>query len=83
MLGAMDAAAFERKVAEARNSAARVFSRAVREAEIVQERAERRMRTALGVPARRCEHLRRLRRTRRAGARASPRQPSARGQSQP
>jgi N6-adenosine-specific RNA methylase IME4 len=48
VLGAMDDAAFERKVAEARDSAARVFRRAIREAEIAQERQERRMRTALG-----------------------------------
>jgi N6-adenosine-specific RNA methylase IME4 len=48
VLGAMDEAAFERKVAEARDSAARVFRRAVREAEIMQEREERRARTARG-----------------------------------
>jgi N6-adenosine-specific RNA methylase IME4 len=48
VLGAMDEAAFERKVAEARGSASRVYRRAVREAEIAQERAERRARTALG-----------------------------------
>src|SRR5262249_1413456 len=48
VLGAMDEAAFERKVAEARDSAARVFRRAVREAEIIQERAERRAQTATG-----------------------------------
>jgi N6-adenosine-specific RNA methylase IME4 len=48
VLGAMDDAAFERKVAEARDSAARVYPRAVREAEIAQERAERRARTSLG-----------------------------------
>ena len=48
VLGAMDDADFERKVAEARGSAGRVFRRAVREAEIAQERAERRARTALG-----------------------------------
>jgi N6-adenosine-specific RNA methylase IME4 len=48
VLGAMDDLAFERKVAEARDSAARVFRRAVREAEIMQERDERRARTALG-----------------------------------
>ena len=40
--------AFERKVSEARDSAARVFRRAVREAEIAQQREERRARTALG-----------------------------------
>jgi N6-adenosine-specific RNA methylase IME4 len=48
VLGAMDEAAFEHKVAEARESASRVFRRAVREAEIEQEREERRARTALG-----------------------------------
>src|SRR5262249_26382908 len=48
VLGAMDDAAFERKVAETRASAGRVFRRAVREAEIVQERAERRAQTAQG-----------------------------------
>jgi N6-adenosine-specific RNA methylase IME4 len=48
VLGAMDDAAFERKVAEARTSAARVYRRAVREAEIMQQRAERRARNATG-----------------------------------
>jgi N6-adenosine-specific RNA methylase IME4 len=48
VLGAMDEAAFERKVVEARGSAERVFRRAVREAEIAQEKVERRARTALG-----------------------------------
>jgi N6-adenosine-specific RNA methylase IME4 len=48
VLGAMDQAAFERKVAEARGSAGRVFRRAVREAEIAQERQERRAQTAQG-----------------------------------
>jgi N6-adenosine-specific RNA methylase IME4 len=48
VLGAMTTAAFERKVAEARGSASRVFRRAVREAEIAQEREEHRARTALG-----------------------------------
>jgi hypothetical protein len=48
VLGAMDDAAFERKVAEARDSAARVYRRAVREAEIEHEREERRARTAAG-----------------------------------
>jgi N6-adenosine-specific RNA methylase IME4 len=48
VLGAMDDADFERKVAEARDSASRVFRRAVREAEIAQEREERRARTELG-----------------------------------
>lgn len=48
VLGAMDEAAFERKVADARGSVSRVFRRAVREAEIAQERQERRARTATG-----------------------------------
>jgi N6-adenosine-specific RNA methylase IME4 len=48
VLGAMDEAAFERKVAEARDSASRVFRRAVREAEIAQEREARRAETAQG-----------------------------------
>jgi N6-adenosine-specific RNA methylase IME4 len=48
VLGAMDDADFERKVAEARDSASRVFRRAVREAEIAQEREERRARKELG-----------------------------------
>jgi N6-adenosine-specific RNA methylase IME4 len=48
VLGAMDEAAFERKVVEARGSAERVFRRAVCEAEIAQERAERRAQTATG-----------------------------------
>jgi N6-adenosine-specific RNA methylase IME4 len=48
VLGRMDEAAFERKVVEAMGSAARVFRRAVREAEIAQERAERRAQTAQG-----------------------------------
>jgi N6-adenosine-specific RNA methylase IME4 len=48
VLGAMDDAAFKNKIAEARASASRVFRRAVREAEIEQERKERRARTALG-----------------------------------
>jgi len=48
VLGAMDEAAFERKVADARGSVSRVFPRAVREAEIAQERAERRAQTAQG-----------------------------------
>jgi N6-adenosine-specific RNA methylase IME4 len=48
VLGAMDDAAFERKIAEARDSAARVFRRTVREVELVQERQERRARTATG-----------------------------------
>src|SRR5262245_37820596 len=47
-LGAMDDAAFEAKVTEARAWAGRVFRRAVREVEIAQERAERRGRTAQG-----------------------------------
>src|SRR5262245_33425852 len=40
VLGAMDEAAFERKVTEARESASRVYRRVVREAEIAQEREE-------------------------------------------
>jgi len=48
VLGAMDDAAFERKVAEARDSAARVYRRAVREVEIEQERQERRACTSAG-----------------------------------
>jgi N6-adenosine-specific RNA methylase IME4 len=48
VLGAMDEAAFERKIEEARDSAARVFRRAVREVEIDQRRAERRAQTATG-----------------------------------
>jgi N6-adenosine-specific RNA methylase IME4 len=48
VLGAMDDAAFERKVEDARGSASRVYRRAVREAEIEQERAERRAQTAKG-----------------------------------
>jgi N6-adenosine-specific RNA methylase IME4 len=48
VLGAMDDIAFERKVAEARDSAGRVFRRAVREVEIEQEREERRAVTAQG-----------------------------------
>jgi N6-adenosine-specific RNA methylase IME4 len=47
-LGAMDDAAFERKIVEARASAGRVFRRAVREVEIAQEREERRAQTAQG-----------------------------------
>jgi N6-adenosine-specific RNA methylase IME4 len=48
VFGAMDEAAFERKVADARGSVSRVFRRAVREAEIAQEREERRARTSHG-----------------------------------
>src|SRR5262249_5249922 len=48
VLGAMDEASFERKVADARGSVSRVFRRAVREAEIAQERQERRAQTAQG-----------------------------------
>jgi N6-adenosine-specific RNA methylase IME4 len=48
VLGAMDDAAFERKIAEARDSAARVFRRVVREVELAQERQERRAWTATG-----------------------------------
>jgi N6-adenosine-specific RNA methylase IME4 len=42
ILGKLSDAAFERKVAEARASVARVFRRAVREVEIAQEKEERR-----------------------------------------
>jgi N6-adenosine-specific RNA methylase IME4 len=45
VLGAMSEQAFERKVAEARDSAVRVFGRTVREVEVAQER---RARTATG-----------------------------------
>jgi N6-adenosine-specific RNA methylase IME4 len=48
VLGAMPEEAFERKVVEARDSAARVFRRTIREVEVAQEREERRARTALG-----------------------------------
>ena len=48
LLGRMSDAAFERKIAEARSSVARVFRRAVREVEIAQEREERRAQTAQG-----------------------------------
>jgi N6-adenosine-specific RNA methylase IME4 len=48
VLGAMDDAAFERKVADARASVARVYRRAVREVEIEQEREQRRAQTAQG-----------------------------------
>jgi N6-adenosine-specific RNA methylase IME4 len=48
VLGALSEQDFERKVADARRSASSVFRRAVREAEIWQERAERRARTELG-----------------------------------
>lgn len=48
VLGTMSEEAFERKVAEARNSSARVFRRAVWEAEIAHECEERRARTAVG-----------------------------------
>jgi N6-adenosine-specific RNA methylase IME4 len=48
VLGAMDDHAFEQKVLEARDSAGRVFRRAVREAEIIQEREVLRARTAVG-----------------------------------
>jgi MT-A70 protein len=51
VLDAMDPAAYERKKAEARDSASRVFRRAVREAEIAQEREERRARTDGGSVA--------------------------------
>jgi N6-adenosine-specific RNA methylase IME4 len=48
VLWAMDKDAFERKVVDATRSQARIVPRAVREAEIAQERAERRARTAQG-----------------------------------
>jgi N6-adenosine-specific RNA methylase IME4 len=48
ILGRMSDAAFERKVAEARTSAGRVFRRALREAEIAHEREERRAQTTQG-----------------------------------
>jgi N6-adenosine-specific RNA methylase IME4 len=48
VLGRLSDEAFERKVEEARASAGRVFRRAVREVEIVQEREERRAQTAQG-----------------------------------
>jgi N6-adenosine-specific RNA methylase IME4 len=48
VLGRLSESDFERKVADARGSAARVYRRVVREAEIEQERAERRKQTAQG-----------------------------------
>jgi N6-adenosine-specific RNA methylase IME4 len=48
VLGRMSESDFERKVTDARRSAGNVYRRAVREAEIMQERAERRARTAAG-----------------------------------
>ena len=48
VLGRLSDEAFERKVADARGSVSRVFRRAVREAEIAQEREERRAQTAQG-----------------------------------
>jgi len=48
VLGAMGDSAFEDKVAEARDSAARVYRRTVREVEIAQEREARRARTDKG-----------------------------------
>jgi hypothetical protein len=42
VLGAMDEAAFEDKVVEARSSATKVYRRIIREVEVEQERAERR-----------------------------------------
>jgi N6-adenosine-specific RNA methylase IME4 len=48
VIGAMDEAAFARKIADARSSARRIYRRAIREAEIEQQRAERRARTAQG-----------------------------------
>ena len=48
VFGAMDHAAFEQKIVDARGSVSRVFRRAVREVEIAQERVERRARTDKG-----------------------------------
>jgi MT-A70 len=48
VLGRLSEPDFKRKVADARGSAARVYRRVVREAEIEQERAERRKQTAQG-----------------------------------
>jgi N6-adenosine-specific RNA methylase IME4 len=48
LLGRLSDADFERKVADARASAARVYRRIVREVEIEDERAERRAQTAQG-----------------------------------
>jgi N6-adenosine-specific RNA methylase IME4 len=48
VLGRLSEPDFERKVADARGSAARVYRRAVREAEIEHERVERRKQTAQG-----------------------------------
>jgi N6-adenosine-specific RNA methylase IME4 len=48
VLGAMNETAFKRKVEDARGSASRVYRRAVREAEIELERAERRKQTTQG-----------------------------------
>jgi N6-adenosine-specific RNA methylase IME4 len=48
VLGALSEKQFEHKVADARRSAEHVFRRIVREAEIAQERVERRAQTALG-----------------------------------
>jgi N6-adenosine-specific RNA methylase IME4 len=48
VLGAMDDAAFERKVEDARGSISRHFRRAVREVEIERKREERRARTFAG-----------------------------------
>jgi N6-adenosine-specific RNA methylase IME4 len=48
VLGRLSDEAFERKVAEARSSVARVYRRAVREVEIEHEREERRAQTAHG-----------------------------------
>jgi N6-adenosine-specific RNA methylase IME4 len=48
VLGALSQADFEHKVADARASVARVYRRVVREAEIEQERTERRAQTATG-----------------------------------
>jgi N6-adenosine-specific RNA methylase IME4 len=48
VLGAMDEAKFEATVADARDKVARAVRNAVREAEVAQEREERRIRTSVG-----------------------------------
>jgi N6-adenosine-specific RNA methylase IME4 len=48
ILGRMTKAAFERKITEVRSSAGRVYRRAVREAEIAEEREQRRAETSQG-----------------------------------
>jgi N6-adenosine-specific RNA methylase IME4 len=57
ILGPLDDAAFKRKVAEARDSASRVFRRAVREVEITQEREDRRAQIATGGSVANLNHL--------------------------